>query len=70
MKLQIDFDIAWQIFDEVNLNNDTDKLVDLNCLLPDDDLLDSFKVSPTELPVLYLLEAGDDSLTPFPGEVS
>jgi hypothetical protein len=36
MKLQIDFDIAWQIFDEVNLNNDTDKLVDLNCLLPDD----------------------------------
>ena len=39
------------------------------CLLPDNELLDSFSVSRTELPVLYLLEEGEDSLTPFPGEV-
>lgn len=32
MKQQINYDIAWQIFDEVNQNNDPDKLIDLNCL--------------------------------------
>ena len=36
MKEQIDYDIIWQIFDEVNKYNDTDKFIDLNCLeLPD-----------------------------------
>ena len=32
MKLRIQWDIAWQIFAEVNENNDTDKVIDLNCL--------------------------------------
>lgn len=32
MKQQINYDIAWQIFDEVNQYNDTDKFIDLNCL--------------------------------------
>ena len=32
MKQQINYDIAWQIFDEVNQSNDPDKYIDLNCL--------------------------------------
>lgn len=36
IKEQIDFDIAWNTFDEVNQFNDTEKLLDLNCLVPDD----------------------------------
>ena len=32
MKQQINYDIAWQIFDEVNQSNDPDKFIDLNCL--------------------------------------
>ena len=32
MMSQISFDIAWQIFDEVNKNNDQDQIIDLNCL--------------------------------------
>lgn len=32
MKQQINYDIAWQIFDEVNQYNDTDKFIDLACL--------------------------------------
>ena len=36
IKEQIDFDIAWNTFDEVNEFNDTEKLLDLNCLLPED----------------------------------
>lgn len=32
MKQQINYDIAWQIFDEVNQSYDTDKYIDLNCL--------------------------------------
>lgn len=36
-------------------------------LLPDEELLDSFKVSRSELPVLYLIAEGGDSLIPFPG---
>ena len=32
MMLQINFDIAWNIFDEVNENNDTCMLIDLSCL--------------------------------------
>ena len=32
MKQQITYDIAWQIFDEVNQNNVTEKYIDLNCL--------------------------------------
>ena len=36
MKQQINYDIAWQIFDEVNQSNDPDYYIDLNCLdLPD-----------------------------------
>ena len=36
MKQQINYDIAWQIFDEVNQYNDTDKFIDLSCLNIDD----------------------------------
>ena len=32
MLQQINYDVAWQIFDDVNENNDTEKVVDLNCL--------------------------------------
>jgi hypothetical protein len=32
IKEQIDFDIGWQIFDEVNQFNDVSKIIDLNCL--------------------------------------
>ena len=32
MKSQIDYDIAWETFDEVNKYNDTYKVFDLNCL--------------------------------------
>lgn len=32
MLQHINYDVAWQIFDEVNENNDTEKLIDLNCL--------------------------------------
>lgn len=38
-------------------------------ILPDDALLDSFKISHFELPVLYLVAEGGDSLTPYQGEV-
>ena len=37
MKQQINYDIAWQTFDEVNKYFDIDKFVDLNCL----DLIDA-----------------------------
>lgn len=37
MKQQINYDIAWQIFDEVNQNVDIDRYIDLNCL----DLIDA-----------------------------
>ena len=37
MKQQINYDIAWQIFDEVNQYFDVDKYIDLNCL----DLIDA-----------------------------
>ena len=32
MKEQIEFDMAWLTFDEVNKHNDTTKVIDLNCL--------------------------------------
>ena len=32
MKQQINYDIAWQIFDEVNAEHEVDRYVDLNCL--------------------------------------
>ena len=32
MKLRIEWDIAWRIFDHVNENNNTKKDIDLNCL--------------------------------------
>ena len=32
MKEQIEFDLAWLTFDEVNKYNDTQKVIDLNCL--------------------------------------
>ena len=32
MKIAIEWDIAWRIFDTVNKNNDTKKNIDLNCL--------------------------------------
>ena len=32
MKIRIEWDVAWRIFDHVNENNDTSKHIDLNCL--------------------------------------
>lgn len=32
MKIRIEWDVAWRIFDHVNENNDTDSVIDLNCL--------------------------------------
>lgn len=32
MKIRIEWDVAWRIFDHVNENNDTDNVIDLNCL--------------------------------------
>ena len=32
MRQKIKFDVAWQIFDEVNEDNDTLKFCDLSCL--------------------------------------
>lgn len=32
MAQRIKFDVAWQIFDEVNAKNDTFKYIDLSCL--------------------------------------
>ena len=32
MKVRIEWDVAWRIFDHVNENNDIKKHIDLNCL--------------------------------------
>ena len=32
MKIRIEWDVAWKIFDHVNEGNDTKKFIDLNCL--------------------------------------
>ena len=32
MKLRIEWDVAWRIFDHVNESNDVSKTIDLNCL--------------------------------------
>ena len=32
MRIRIEWDIAWKIFDKVNENNDILKNIDLNCL--------------------------------------
>ena len=32
MTISIEWDIAWRIFDQVNVNNDLKKHIDLNCL--------------------------------------
>ena len=32
MKIRIEWDVAWRIFDHVNENNDIKKHIDLNCL--------------------------------------
>ena len=37
-KQEIHWDIAWQVFDEVNEYNDTEKIIDLNCLDFDDSI--------------------------------
>lgn len=53
--LQINYDIAWQIFDDVNVMNDTAVLVDLNCL----DTMDAQAVTKQkiyDLSQLILLE--------------
>lgn len=41
MLQQINYDVAWQIFDEVNENNDSDHVIDLNCL----DIMDAQAIS-------------------------
>lgn len=38
MKQEAHWDIAWQIFDEVNKENDTERFIDLNCLELEDAL--------------------------------
>ena len=38
LKQEAHWDIAWQIFDEVNRDNDQDRFIDLNCLELDDAL--------------------------------
>lgn len=45
IKEQIDFDISWNIFDEVNQYNDTEKVLDLNCLDP----LDAQQILKTKI---------------------
>lgn len=42
MKEQIEFDVSWLTFDEVNKFNDTTKVIDLNCLEVKDALLITF----------------------------
>ena len=42
MKDQIEFDVAWLTFDEVNKFNDTTKVIDLNCLEVKDALVVTF----------------------------
>ena len=37
-KQEIHWDIAWQIFDEVNEYNDVEKFIDLNCLNQEDSI--------------------------------
>ena len=32
MKIRIEWDVAWKLFDHVNETNDTSKFIDLNCL--------------------------------------
>ena len=32
MLQHINYDVAWQIYDEVNEFNNTDEIIDLNCL--------------------------------------
>ena len=39
MKEQIEFDIAWLTFDQVNKYNDTTKVIDINCLYTKDALV-------------------------------
>ena len=51
MKQQINYDIAWQIFDEINQSYDTDKLIDLNCL----DLMDAKAITKQKIYDVALL---------------
>jgi hypothetical protein len=44
-KQEVHWDIAWQIFDEVNEYNDVDKFIDLYCL----DLEDSLAICKQKL---------------------
>ena len=45
MKQQINYDIAWQIFDGVNKHYDTEKYIDLNCL----DIIDSQAIAKQKI---------------------
>ena len=45
MKQQINYDVAWQIFDEVNKYYDVSKYIDLNCL----DLVDAQAVTKQKI---------------------
>lgn len=45
MKQQINYDIAWQIFDEVNMYYDIERFIDLNCL----DLIDAQAITKQKL---------------------
>lgn len=45
MKQQVNYDIAWQIFDEANQFFDVDKYVDLNCL----DLIDAQAITKQKI---------------------
>lgn len=58
MKQQINYDIAWQIFDEVNQSNDPDKYIDLNCL----DLADAKAITKQKIYDVALLKREQSGL--------
>ena len=45
MLQQINYDVAWQIFDEVNEYNDVEQIVDLNCL----DIMDAQAITKQKI---------------------
>lgn len=45
MKQQINYDIAWQIFDEVNKHFEVEKFIDLSCL----DMIDAQAITKQKI---------------------
>lgn len=65
--MQINYDIAWQIFDEVNESNNTFEIIDLNCL----DLLDAQAITKQKLYELSLAmrEKENESFIKVPDKI-